>query len=54
MPVLAHKKLKKINNIFGRITEVLIFALPNKKGVKKSVLRIVKRVRQVGSSGFVT
>jgi hypothetical protein len=43
MPVPAHKKLKIINIIFGRIKEVSIFALPNKKGVKKSVLRVVKK-----------
>jgi hypothetical protein len=33
------KRLKKINNNFGRIKELRIFALPNKKGVKKQFLR---------------
>jgi hypothetical protein len=34
-PFWQAKSLKKINRIFGRIKEVLIFALPIKKGVKK-------------------
>ena len=36
VPVLAIKKIEIADNNFGRNRIVLIFALPNKKGVKKS------------------
>jgi hypothetical protein len=43
MPLLATKKVEIVNNNFGRIKELIIFALPNKKGAKKAVLRVVKK-----------
>jgi hypothetical protein len=36
---LANEKLKKSQHFFGRIEKVVIFALPNKKGVKNQFLR---------------
>jgi hypothetical protein len=54
MPLLGGRKLEKVNNNFGRIRKVYIFACPNKKGAKKIVLRVGKRVRPRGSVRFVT
>jgi len=45
---MTNKKVEKSQQIFGRIEKVVIFALPNKKGVKKSVLKVVKWVRRDG------